>query len=66
MSRTNSSQFLNSGSVFNLAQSTVSYVSESLKNITTYQKVDLKTRNFYTVSEKTPSKFAFFFRKMAK
>jgi len=46
MSRTNSSHFSNRGSVSNLAQFIVSYVSETKKNIRTYEKVDLKTLHF--------------------
>ena len=63
ISRTNSSHVSNSGSVSNLAQSTVAYVSETFKNIRTYKKVDLKTRHFYTVSEKRLANLHFFSEK---
>ena len=66
MSRTDSSHVSNSGSVFNLAQSTVPYVSETFKNIRTYKKIDMKNSPFLYCFRKTPSKFAFFKRKMAK
>ena len=60
MSRTDSSHVSNSGSVFNLAQSTVPYVSETFKNIRTYQKIYMKNSPFLYCFRKTPSKFAFF------
>ena len=63
MSRTNSSHVSNSGSVSNLAQFIVSYVSETKKNIRTYEKVDLKTRHFYTVSGKRLANLHFFSEK---
>jgi hypothetical protein len=60
LSRTNSSHVSNSGSVSYLAQSTVPYVSETFKNIRTYQKNDIKNLQFLYCFRKTPSKFAFF------
>lgn len=61
--RSNSSHVSNSGSVSNLAQFIVSYVSETKKNIRTYEKVDLKTRHFYTVSGKRLANLHFFSEK---
>ena len=63
MSRTNSSHVSNSGSVSNLAQFIVSFVSETKKNIRTYEKVDLKTHHFYTVSGKRLANLHFFSEK---
>ena len=66
LSRTDSSHVSNSGSVLYLAQSSVPYVSEIFKNIRTYKKNDIKNLQFLYCFRKTPSKFAFFKRKMAK
>ena len=46
MSRTDSSHVSNSGSVFNLAQSTVPYVSETLKILGRIKKIIYKPAFF--------------------
>ena len=59
-SRTNSSHVSNSGTVFNLAQSTVPYVSETSKKIGHIRKLIKKIGHFYTVSEKRLANLHFF------
>ena len=66
MSRTDSSHFSNHGMFLNLAKSPVIDVSETVKIIRTYQKIYFNKWPFLYCFRKTPSKFAFFFRKMAK
>jgi hypothetical protein len=54
------------GFFFKPAKPPVVDVSETFKIIRTYQKIYFKKWPFLYCFRKTPSKFAFFFRKMAK
>ena len=51
---------------FKLAKPPVLDVLETFKFIRTYQKIVFKKRQFLYCFRKTPSKFAFFIRKIAK
>ena len=66
MSRTDSSHFSNHGIFFYLAKSSFPYVSKTFKIIRTYQTIDFKKWPFLYCFRKTPSKLAFFSRKMVK
>ena len=65
-SRTNSSHFLSHGIFLKLAKPPVLDVSDTFKIIRTYQKIYFKKWPFLYCFRKTPSKLAFFFRKMSK
>ena len=66
-SRTDFSHFSNHGTNFHLAKPTVLDVSETfLKIVRTYQKIDFKKWPFLYCFRKTPSKLAFFSRKIVK
>jgi hypothetical protein len=65
-SRTISSHFFYHGIFFKLAKPPVLDVSDTFKIIRTYQKIYFKKWPFLYCFRKTPSKLAFFFRKMSK
>ena len=66
-SRTDFSHFSNHGTIFHLARPAVLDVSETFKKIVrTYQKIDFKKWPFLYCFRKTPSKLAFFSRKIVK